>query len=112
MMDRSLYPVDWPTLSYNIRFIVAGGRCQRCGALHGSSHPITGAMVILATAHLDQNPKNNHFSNLAALCARCHFLHDLYYNIMKRKYGKHYKLYQLEIWPYDPVAGLPLFDCN
>ena len=32
--------------------------------------------VVLATAHLDHNPMNNHPRNLAALCQRCHILHD------------------------------------
>ena len=32
--------------------------------------------VVLATAHLDQNPGNNHPRNLAALCQRCHLAHD------------------------------------
>lgn len=32
--------------------------------------------VVLATAHLDQDPSNNHPRNLAALCQRCHLAHD------------------------------------
>lgn len=32
--------------------------------------------VILATAHLDQDPRNNSPTNLAALCGRCHLAHD------------------------------------
>lgn len=36
--------------------------------------------VVLTIAHLDQNPRNNgapgHRKNLAALCQRCHLLHD------------------------------------
>ena len=32
--------------------------------------------TILTCAHLDQNPANNHPSNLAALCQRCHLRHD------------------------------------
>lgn len=32
--------------------------------------------VVLACAHLDHNPGNNAPSNLAALCQRCHMLHD------------------------------------
>ena len=31
---------------------------------------------ILATAHLDHDPTNNPPRNLAALCQRCHILHD------------------------------------
>lgn len=32
--------------------------------------------VVLATAHLDHDPGNNHPRNLAALCQRCHLAHD------------------------------------
>ncbi|RYD18284.1 MAG: hypothetical protein EOP89_17400 [Lysobacteraceae bacterium] len=32
--------------------------------------------VVLACAHLDHDPGNNVTGNLAALCQRCHMLHD------------------------------------
>jgi hypothetical protein len=32
--------------------------------------------VVLATAHLDHNPRNNRRRNLRALCQRCHLIHD------------------------------------
>jgi hypothetical protein len=32
--------------------------------------------VVLATAHRDHDPTNNRPGNLAALCQRCHLLHD------------------------------------
>lgn len=32
--------------------------------------------VVLACAHLDHDPGNNDPANLAALCQRCHMLHD------------------------------------
>lgn len=44
--------------------------------------------VILTTAHLDRNRSNNAFSNLKALCQRCHFAHDRAANIAARLYGK------------------------
>ena len=36
--------------------------------------PVT--RVVLASAHLDHDPGNNRARNLAALCQRCHMLHD------------------------------------
>ncbi len=36
--------------------------------------PVT--RVVLASAHLDHDPGNNRSRNLAALCQRCHMLHD------------------------------------
>jgi hypothetical protein len=38
--------------------------------------PLPSTYVVLATAHLDQNPGNNADNNLAALCQRCHLTHD------------------------------------
>lgn len=31
---RWLYPIDWPQLSFIVRFVRARGRCQRCGRPH------------------------------------------------------------------------------
>ncbi len=36
--------------------------------------PVT--RVVLAGAHLDHDPGNNRWRNLAALCQRCHLAHD------------------------------------
>lgn len=38
------------------------------------SLPVT--RVVLASAHLDHDPSHNRLRNLAALCQRCHMLHD------------------------------------
>jgi len=38
--------------------------------------PLRTTYVVLATAHLDQDPGNNSLRNLAALCQRCHLAHD------------------------------------
>lgn len=46
--------------------------------------------VVLTTAHLDRNPKNNERSNLAALCQRCHLRHDIRQHIVNRRYGRHH----------------------
>ena len=34
---RWLYPIDWPQLSRHVRFVRAGGRCERCGRPHGQA---------------------------------------------------------------------------
>ena len=44
------------------------------GLPNESTLPVT--RVILASAHLDHDPGNNHQRNLAALCQRCHLAHD------------------------------------
>ena len=43
-------------------------------ANHGP--PGRSTRVVLVTAHLDHDPFNNAPENLAALCQRCHILHD------------------------------------
>lgn len=47
----------------------------RMAELVGEATPLS-TRVVLATAHLDHNPGNNHQRNLAALCQRCHLAHD------------------------------------
>lgn len=41
--------------------------------------------IVLTIAHLDHNIENNDYSNLMALCQRCHLNHDRQTNITKRK---------------------------
>ena len=41
--------------------------------------------VVLATAHRDHDPTNNEASNLAALCQRCHILHDKPEHLRRRR---------------------------
>ena len=40
--------------------------------------------VILATAHLDNDPENNRLRNLRSLCQRCHMIHDRNYHLAQR----------------------------
>lgn len=44
--------------------------------------------IILTVAHLDHNEKNNNYSNLKALCQRCHLMHDKINNKWRIKYYK------------------------
>ena len=48
-------------------------------AMRRGAVPLAGVRttyVVLACAHLDHDPGNNAAANLAALCQRCHMLHD------------------------------------
>lgn len=56
------------------------------------------SVVVLTVAHIDHDKTNNRFSNLAALCQRCHLQHDLPQHIMNRKYGRNWKRNQLFLW--------------
>jgi hypothetical protein len=40
--------------------------------------------VVLAAAHLDNDPTNNRLRNLRAFCQRCHMLHDRPYHLAQR----------------------------
>ena len=51
--------------------------------------PVT--RVVLASAHLDHDPGNNRARNLAALCQRCHMLHDGEEH-RRRRWGKVFRL--------------------
>lgn len=45
-------------------------------------------IIVLTVAHLDHDKTNNKFSNLAALCQRCHLQHDIKHHAANRKYGR------------------------
>jgi hypothetical protein len=40
--------------------------------------------VVLAAAHLDNDPTNNRLANLKGLCQRCHMLHDRPFHLAQR----------------------------
>ena len=40
--------------------------------------------VVLAAAHLDNDPANNRLANLKGLCQRCHMLHDRPFHLAQR----------------------------
>jgi hypothetical protein len=81
--NKGRYPPNWKSISYHIRFVRAGGRCEGapdiypdCRAVHGQPHPVTGSKVVLTTAHLNPPIENCAESNLRALCQRCHLAYD------------------------------------
>jgi hypothetical protein len=92
-VDMKRYPENWTEISHRIRFERAGGRCEcsgecgthdeRCDALHGEAHPLTGSKVVLTTAHLGADTDDKHdkmdvrAENLKAMCQRGHLLFDL-----------------------------------
>jgi hypothetical protein len=98
-IDKSKYHPKWPLISRLIRFRRAGNKCEWCAAENGKPHPHTGSKVILTVAHLDRNRDHNRFSNLAALCQRCHLNYDRKDHIRNRRYGKNHKYnnYQLAL---------------
>lgn len=56
------------------------------------------SVVVLTIAHMDRIKTNNKFSNLKALCQRCHLRHDIHQHVANRKYGRNFKNNQLKIF--------------
>lgn len=89
--ERARYPRDWSRISRDIRQNRARWVCEsvpggeRCLAVHGEAHPMTGAKVILTVAHLDHQPENCAPENLRALCQRCHNRYDAAHRAAGRK---------------------------
>ena len=90
-IDYKEYHPKWSLISRLIRFARAKNNCEKCGAENYKPHPVTGSKVVLTVAHLDHNKNNNRFSNLAALCQRCHLQHDIKHHVANRKYGRSHK---------------------
>ena len=63
----------------------AGKAVRRLPAPHSVILPIRHTRVVLATCHRDHDPTNNDGSNLAALCQRCHILHDKVEHLRRRR---------------------------
>lgn len=101
---KKLYPKNWREISNTIKFVRAQGRCEftigerRCPARHGQIHPVTGARVVLTTAHLDHNPTNNDPSNLRAGCQLCHNRHDAAHRTESRKATRRARKQTLELF--------------
>jgi len=87
------YPADWPAIAQAIK-LAANWHCVRCGKEHS---PETG--YSLTVHHLDINPANCAWWNLAALCQRCH-LHIQGKVIMERPF-----MFEHSEWFKPFVAG-------
>ncbi len=85
-----LYPIDWRELSASIRFRRAKGRCEHCDGRwwdeerqtwrNGQGRPVAllqapGSITEARTIG-DRAPPTTARGTLAALCQRCHILHD------------------------------------
>lgn len=64
--SKGQYPKDWPEIAERVKE-EAKWKCIRCGHAHEPKAGFT-----LTVHHLDMDPSNNAWWNLAALCQRCH----------------------------------------
>ena len=60
------YPPKWKLIAQAVKD-AAGWKCVRCGHAHDVK-----AGYMLTVHHLDMNPANCEWWNLAALCQKCH----------------------------------------
>jgi len=102
-INKKRYHKKWRLISYLIRVKRAQNKCEECQAEQGKPHPITGSIVMLTTAHLNRDRTNNRFTNLKALCQRCHIKFDRPQHIYSRKYGKETQYLNLKLFEVDPV---------
>jgi hypothetical protein len=59
------------------------GRAARWPDLEEMTRQYT-THVVLAAAHLDNDPGNNRLRNLRSLCQRCHLVHDRAWHLLQR----------------------------
>lgn len=110
MNNRKNYPPDWfdtirPAIlareQYRCKFckrkqrtqyvIDAMGQWLEADAFmlsYAANNGLKVKTIYLQIAHLDQNPSNNDYANLAALCTGCHLNYDRPFNDLKRKSRK------------------------
>ncbi len=80
MIERYILPRDrrmwWRYVTRGHRAMWRNEKGQRDVPDPGSNRKHYTVAVQLGVAHLDHNPENDSDSNLAALCRRCHIVHD------------------------------------
>ena len=97
--NKSKYPKNWKQISEDIRFNRANNKCEFCGAINHSyvnkhtrelcaKDEYDAIRIILTVAHLDHNPENCDYSNLKALCQKCHNNYDKEHRAETRKETK------------------------
>ena len=90
------YHPKWRLISRLIRYTRAKNMCEWCGVKNGfitervydKPYRVRNVRIVLTVAHLDHDKTNNRFSNLAALCQRCHLGHDRKQHVFNRMYGR------------------------
>ena len=72
--NRKRYPANWKDIRKDI-LKRADNKCEFCG-IENYAIREKGSKVVLTIAHLDHTPENCDYSNLRALCQRCHNRYD------------------------------------
>lgn len=103
-IDYREYPPNWKALRASV-LARAGNRCEgspafpNCRAKNHERHPVTGSIVVLTVAHLDQD-KGDDIERLRAWCNRCHLKFDAKHHAanaartrQRKKYGDNAPLF-------------------
>lgn len=120
--NKKLYPKNWKQIREDI-LKRANDKCEKCGVEnHRSIFRLSDGdwwyleaideyecvnetvledkysklvKIVLTIAHIDQDPTNNDYSNLLALCQKCHFELDRKHNLKKSRKTREKKQLQL-----------------
>lgn len=125
--NKKLYPPNWKQISEYIRFERAKNKCEFCGVnnyirgfwienkfvtieqilielettgntqIDNFSIEKKPIKIILTVAHLDHNPSNCDYSNLKALCQKCHNNYDRVHRNHTRLNNKNKGMLKLEL---------------
>ena len=79
--DLAGHGLSYPSLNH-LPFQDAREICEVCNDSDLGEKYI---VIVLTIAHLDQDTTNNDFSNLKALCQKCHLRHDAIPNRVNRR---------------------------
>jgi ribosomal protein S14 len=86
--NKARYPKNWKEISEDIRFNRADNKCEVCGIpnhvfVNSKTREICLSLdepdaikIVLTVGHLDHTPENNDYSNLKAMCQKCHNKYD------------------------------------
>lgn len=114
--NRDRYPANWSTEVVPRIAARSGGRCEctgecgwrrcptrihgaeRCTALNGQTHPVTGSRVVLTTAHLNHTPEDVRDEVLRHWCQGCHLAYDNHIHQANRRRNKLARRGVMPLW--------------
>jgi 5-methylcytosine-specific restriction endonuclease McrA len=87
--NKKRYPANWKQIRADI-LERAENRCEFCGILNYTIRE-NGSKVVLTIAHLDHTPEHCEYSNLRALCQKCHNSYDAPHRAETRRTNVNHK---------------------
>ena len=87
--NKKRYPANWKQIRADI-LERAGNCCEFCGIPNYTIRE-NGSKVVLTIAHLDHTPEHCEYSNLRALCQKCHNSYDAPHRAETRRTNVNHK---------------------